>query len=107
MLSLLEGNRIPQPMKYVCNILLALILSFMVNYIIVRKTSFIKKDAYKKSIHNLNHYFRLDGGEARFINTTVEYSKTNSRGGGGGFGGYGGGSGGGGFSGGGGGGHSF
>ena len=107
MLSLLEGKRIPQPMKYICNILLALILSFMVNYIIVRKTSFIKKDAYKKSIHNLNHYFRLDGGEARFINATVEYSKTNSRGGGG-YGGFGGGSSGGGFSGGGGGGgHSF
>lgn len=108
--DLFRGAKIRQPMKYISNFLFAVILSVLINYLILRKTTQIAVPESDEILEGLNYKQRCDG-----INFTVKSVDKvrissdssshhhHSGGGGGGFGG-------GGFSGGsrgGGGGHSF
>ena len=113
MQTLLEGNRIAQPMKYVSNALLALILGLLINFIIIASVSKLKRANYLKVLEAAQISFNATAPVAEFVNETKRYdpisdsggggsSGGGSRGGGGGFS-----SGGGGFSSGGGGGHRF
>lgn len=102
-LTLLEGKEIAQPMKYISNILLALVLAFLINYIIVRSVSRTKKVKEGEILQYINHQYQFLNPSIEFVCTTKEYSPQSDGGSGGGGGG--GSSGGGG--GGGGGGHSF
>ncbi len=107
--TLMEGGRIAQPMKYVSNAFLALILALLVNFIIVRSVSRLKAPRNKEILQSAKVYFEESEGTAVFTHQTKKYDpiQTSSGGGGGRSGGGGGGfSGGGGHSGGGGG-HSF
>ena len=107
--TLLEGGRIAQPMKYASNALLALILAFLINFIIVRSVTKLKAPREKEILEGAKAYFNTAPGTAEFTHKTKRYDPiqtSSGGGGGGGFSGGGGGGGGGGFSGGGGG-HSF
>lgn len=87
-LTLLEGNDIAQPMKYISNILLALVLSFLINYFIVKKVSSAKKASDKQLLRYINHQYQFDNARAEFTHTTKKYSpKSSSSSGGGGGGG--------------------
>ena len=103
-LTLLEGGKIAQPMRYISAALLALILGLMINYLILRAVSKPRKATAGEIIDAANVDFRLRNPDARHVNTTRVYSPIRTSGGGGGSRG-----GGGGFSGGGGsgGGHRF
>lgn len=101
MLALLQGNRIAQPMKYISNVLLAIIISLFIMYFVVRAMSASKKPNEKELLAATRHQYRLSSPQAVFTHTTKTYSPPSSSGGGGGHGGGGGGHGGGG------GGHSF
>lgn len=103
MLTLLRGNRIAQPMKYISNVLLAIIISLFIMYFVVRAMSASRKPNEKELLEATRHQYQLNNPQAVFTHTTKTYSPPSSSGGGGG--GHGGG-GGGGHSGGGGG-HSF
>lgn len=94
--TLLEGGRISQPMKYICNALLSLIVGFTITYIIVR-ISHSRRAA--KSADILNAIYaktEIYNPKSIFINQTRRYDPpSSSRSGGGGGGGGGGRSGGG------------
>ncbi len=99
-LSLLQGQRIAQPMKYICNILLAVILALLINYFVVKATSMQKKPSDKEIMKGIFTSQQLENAHAQFTHETQRYSPQSSGGSGGGGGGGGGSSGGGG-------GHSF
>ncbi len=104
-LTLLEGNKIAQPMKYISNAVLALVLALMINYFVVRAMSRSVKPGKKELLDSTRHKYELANAETEFVNTTRTYSPRSS--GGGSSGGGGGRSGGGGGRSGGGGGHRF
>lgn len=101
-LTLLQGNRIAQPMKYISNILLSVIIALFIMYFVVRRLSMAKKPEEWELLEATRHQYQLDNPQAVFTHTTKTYDPPSSSGGGGGHGG-----GGGGGHGGGGGGHSF
>lgn len=107
--TLLRGGKIAQPMKYVCNILLALVLSVMINFLIVSAARKQRSASVKKVIQAADAQFHISKPVTHLTSKSKRYDPISSdsgssRGGGGGY--SGGGGGGGGFSGGGGG-HSF
>lgn len=107
--TILNGNAIAQPMKYISNALLAILIALLINFIIINRVTRLRRAGIGPMIHAARSSFSYTEPEAHFINETKRYSPVeHSSGGGGGF--SGGGGGGGGFSGGGGGGgggHSF
>lgn len=107
-LALLKGNRIAQPMKYISNALLAVILALLLNYGVVLLFTRIRKPGRGELLGNAGNYFRYTEPQAFFVRESRTYNPTSS--GSGGSGGSSGGSSGGGSSGGssgGGGGHRF
>ena len=95
--TLLHGGRISQPMKYICNALLSLIIGFIITYVIV-KIVHKNKVAHQEDV--LNSIFaktRIRNPQYTFVHQTRRYSpqSSGSSGGGGGGGGGGGRSGGG------------
>lgn len=105
--TLLQGRRISQPMKYISNALLAVVIAVVINYIIVRVYSSKKKASTKSLMNGLFEYRAFNNCNVVFTHQTKTYSPQESSSGGssgGGGGGGGGSSGGGGGSGGG---HSF
>ncbi len=104
-LTLLEGDRIAQPMKYISNALLAVILALLLNYGLVCLFTGKRKPARRELLGNAGNYFRYTEPQAFFVRESRTYNPTSS-GSGGSSGGGGGGSSSGGSSGGGGG-HRF
>ncbi len=105
--TLLQGRRISQPMKYISNALLAIVIAVVINYIIVRAYSSKKKVSTKKLMDGLFEYRSFENWNVVYTHQTKTFSPQESSSGGssgGGGGGGGGSSGGGGGSGGG---HSF
>lgn len=94
MTSVLEGKRIAQPMKYICNALFAVAIALLVNYFIVMGVSRSKKPSTKQLVNSTYSKVEIYNARANFTNQTKRYSPQSS-GGGGGHGGGGGGGGGG------------
>ena len=110
--SLLAGRRIAQPMKYISNALLALILASFINYFVVRLTSRSSKACTKEILDSISTKFSFTNPRRKLDYQTKAYQPASSGGGhSGGSGHHGGGGhssgGGGGHSSGGGGGHRF
>lgn len=101
--TLLSGGLISEPMRYICNGFLALLIAILVNFIIVSANSKLKKATVAEMISGSIANVEADKTKIMLVNTSRVYSPA-SRGGGGG-GGHVGGGGGGGFHGGGGGHH--
>ncbi len=102
-LTLLQGQNISQPMKYISNALLGIILALLLNYFLVRLFSATRKPSGKEVLSAIFTKQEISGFHADYERETRRYCPSSSGGGGGGHGGGGGGHGGGG----GGGGHSF
>lgn len=107
--ALLQGQKIAQPMKYISNLFLALLLALLVNYFLVRLLSRARKPSRREQLGHVP--IRWDGRNLRknLISQKKVYISSDSgssSGGGGGGHSSGGGGGGGGHSGGGGG-HRF
>lgn len=104
-LRLLEGRRIAQPMKYVSNVFLAVIIAMLVNFFVVKAFSRKHKPSNTEVLSGVFRQVNMNNLHINFTNQTKTYSPpSSSGGGGGGGGGHSGGGGGGGHSGGG---HSF
>ncbi len=99
-ISLLQGQKISQPMKYVSNALLAIVIALLLNYILVRLTARVSKPTDGQLIEGVFSQKKIGDISPIFVREDRVYSPRSS-------GGSGGGGGGGGHSGGGGGGHSF
>ena len=104
--TILNGNQIAQPMKYVSNALLAILIALLVNFILINTVARVRRANMDHMIHAASASFRYTEPEVQHVNTTKRYSPVEHSSGGGG-GSFGGGGGGGGHSSGGGGGHSF
>lgn len=101
-LTLLKGQKIAQPMKYISNVLLALILALLLNYGLVSFFARIRKPGRKELLCNGQNRFHYTQPRAFFVRESSTYNPISSGSSSGGSGG-----GGGGFRSGGGGGHSF
>lgn len=99
--TLLEGRRIAQPMKYICNALLAVIGALLFNFGIVWLNSGLRKTKENEILAHALGYFSNTKPTRQFERSERTYSPRRSGGSGGGGGGGGGGRSGGG------GGHSF
>lgn len=108
MAVLLQGGQIPQPMKHICNALLALAMALVVVFFIANQRTRIKKDTEEAIFkEGVSKAFTLGSPYKKELLKEKKVRHTESSGGsGGGGGGHSGGGGGGGHSGGGGG-HSF
>lgn len=103
--ALLSGQRIAQPMKYVSNFLLAVIMAVLLNYFLMRRMSVHRRPKRRELLSGVTQHYILSNPEAKYVRTTRRYDPQSSDGGSSSGGG---GSGGGGSSSGGsGGGHSF
>lgn len=100
--ALLEGQRIAQPMKYICNAFLAMILSLLFSLGLVRLISKNTVPGHNDLLRAAPHTFWLNNPRAVYTHTTKVYDPPSSS-----SGGSSGGGGGGGGSSGSGGGHSF
>ena len=107
--TLLEGRAIAQPMKYISNALLAIVLALLINYFLVMTLSRSRKATDSQLINGTFYKANVINPHVDFIRQTKRYSPQDHGGGGGhGGGGHGGGGhGGGGGHSGGGGGHRF
>lgn len=93
--QLLEGGRIAQPMKYICNILLSVILALLINYALVRFFTASKKPSTNQLLAGAYTKCELHNAHADFTHQTKTYSPRSSSGSGshGGGGGHSGGGG--------------
>lgn len=98
-LTLLEGAKIAQPMKYLSNGFLAVTLALLINYFIARAFSMVKKPNNSEELNSMKAHQAILNLQDKYVYTKKIYSPVES-------GGSSGGSSGGGSSGGGGG-HSF
>ena len=105
--TVLEGGKIAEPMKHISNALLALLISFLSNFLIVDFMSRQRPASDSDLARSAQKYFVMNNVQTVFTGSTKRYSPVESSSGGGSSGGGGGGGGGDGGSSGGGGGHSF
>ncbi|MDE7063213.1 MAG: TPM domain-containing protein [Lachnospiraceae bacterium] len=101
--SLLQGYRIAQPMKYISNALMALLVGMLINYVVIKCFARRKRVKEQELLGNIFTQCDIHQPQAVFTHQDRVYTPPSSSGGGGGGGGHGGGGG----PSGGGGGHSF
>lgn len=89
--ALLEGQRIAQPMKYICNAFLAVIFSLLITLGLARAMSRSRKPGHSDLLQAASHEFWLNNPQAIYTHTTKHYdppsSDSSSSGGSGGGGG--------------------
>lgn len=86
--DLLNGQRIAQPMKYICNAFLALILSMLITLGLARLMSRSSAPNHNDLVQAVPHKFRFNNAQVIYTHTTERYdppsSGSSSSGGGGG-----------------------
>ncbi len=96
MTDVVEGKRIAQPMKYICNAFFAVAIALLINYFIVMAFSRSRKPSTKQVIGGIYSKVDIYNARADFVNQTKRYSPQSSSssggsgrsGGGGGGGGH-------------------
>lgn len=79
--TLLSGHRIAQPMKYISNALLALILAALINYFAVRLCSASPKPGSNEILKSISASFSFTNAKSILLNKTKTYSPVKSSGG--------------------------
>lgn len=72
--SLLEGHRIAQPMKYISNLLLAMILAMLFNYFLVMSLSKAKKAQNTQILDNIYTNITVKNPSVKFLHQTKKYN---------------------------------
>lgn len=93
MLTLLQGHKIAQPMKYISNAFLAMIIGLLITYFIVKLMSVAKAPSDKQLMEGTRYSYQLKNPDAIFTHETKKYDPPSSSSGGSGGGGGGGGGG--------------
>ncbi len=91
--AVLGGRGIAQPMKYISNACLAILISLIINYFFARSVSKKVKPSDHQIMDSINSRFAFSNPAANHTNTTKTYSPRSSSSGGGGRSGGGGGGG--------------
>lgn len=63
--TLLAGRRIAQPMKYICNALLALILAALINYFVAMRTANSAKASSREILNSISSQFALSNPQRK------------------------------------------
>lgn len=84
--TLLLGKPIAQPMKYISNALLAIVLALLINYFIVMASSHSRKASTSQLLSGTYTKVNILNPTSRFVHQTKRYSPINRGGGGGGGG---------------------
>jgi uncharacterized protein len=92
--TLMRGQRIAQPMKYISNALLAVVIAMLINFIVVKRVSQKHKASTNELLSGIYSSFQVHDAKAVFTHQTKKYSPPSSSGGGSGGGGSSGGGGG-------------
>ncbi len=85
--TLLSGHKIAQPMKYISNAFLSIILALIINYFIVKVTSSAHKATAGQVLRNMVCHCNVQERGIKFTHQTRTYSPKSSGGSGGGGGG--------------------
>lgn len=80
--TLLSGSRIAQPMKYVSNALLAIIIALLINFCIMRAMSRNKVPEQREWLRRMEHHCSLTDTHAEYIRTSKRYDPVTSDSGG-------------------------
>lgn len=91
-LTVLQGGKIAQPMKYICNFLLAVIFAMLLIYFYVRMASTPGNASDKQLMSGMISYFEFRDATKNLVGQSKRYSPRSSGGGGSSSGGGGGGS---------------
>lgn len=78
MATLLEGGSIAQPMKYISNALLAIVLALLINYFIVMFVSRSAKVSDTELLHGINKKVTIIEPTKTFLHQTKQYSPQNT-----------------------------
>ena len=92
----LQGERIAQPMKYICNSILAIVLAMLINFRFVAFSSHKRKATNRELLQNIFSNVNITNTTSTFLRQTKTYSPESSGSGGSSGGGSSGGGGGGG-----------
>lgn len=76
--SLLNGKKIAEPMKVICNIILAFMFALLINYGIFKIASKVKKTSGKEILEGAEGYFENEGSTACKTGQHKEYSPQSS-----------------------------
>lgn len=95
--TVLQGEKIQQPMRYVSNAFFAIVIAFLLNYFLVKLLSTVNKPSNKKLLMGVKHHQAYTHVSTKMTHTTKTYSPRESSGSGGSGGSGGGSSGGHGF----------
>lgn len=89
-LTLLEGGKIAQPMKHICNLLLAIVLAMLFNYFITSSYARSKRPSNAEFLSGVFTKVDISHTSAHFTHQTRKYDppSSSSSGGGGGGGGH-------------------
>ena len=77
-LTLLEGRSIAQPMKYISNALLAIVLALLINYFIVMHTSRSVKASNSELLSGIYTKVNVKNPTKKFLHQTKRYSPQNT-----------------------------
>ncbi|MBQ6843444.1 MAG: TPM domain-containing protein [Agathobacter sp.] len=76
--TLLEGKRIAQPMKYISNALLAIVLALLINYFIVMHVSRSVKASNAELLNGIYTKVDINNPRTEFLHQTKKYSPQSS-----------------------------
>ena len=74
MKTLLEGQKIAQPMKYISNALLAVVFALLINYFIVMRVSRSVKASNAELLSGIDSKIDIRNTRTEFLNQTRRYS---------------------------------
>ena len=82
--TLLDGGKISQPMKYISNAILSVIIAMLINFIIVMTYAHPRKPSTRQLLNGTYTNVQVNNPSTRFVNQTRTYSPQSSGSSGGG-----------------------
>ena len=76
--TLLDGGKIAEPMRYISNVLISIVLAFLFSYIYVLNKTSIKRSSVNKIINNCNIDFDVSNIKGEKTGTHRVYSPSSS-----------------------------
>ncbi len=76
--TLLTGRRIAQPMKYICNALLALILAALINYFVAMRTASSAKASSREILNAISSQFAFTNPQKKLTKQNKSVRATSS-----------------------------
>lgn len=76
--TLLEGRHIAQPMKYISNALLAIVIALLINYFLAKTLSSSRKASNSQLLDGIFSKTKINNPQTQFVRQTKRYSPQSS-----------------------------